>query len=234
MQYNFSDRPPIAPIARWSVWKPSPVTGGAVSPPSVPFVDPIVRRRLSSLAKMVLHVAVECGCDDSDLRVVFASRHGELARTTSMLEDLATAQDLSPTLFSMSVLNAGVGLLSILKKITAPATAISAGGASFGYGLLEACLQLTDQPERPVLFIYADEPPPALYRVKEPPGSHSHAIGLLLNATAKTRITCSFKSTETLPSDEVQSMAFLRCLEQEYEEAEWCEAGRVWRWKRER
>jgi len=191
----------------------------------------MLRRRLSSLAKMVLHVAQECACGIPDVRIVFASRHGELVRTTTMLEGLAAKEDLSPTLFSMSVLNASVGLFSILQKNTAPATAISAGCASFGYGLLEASLQLADKPELPVLLVYADEPVPSVYEECELPGSKAHGIGLLLESSAEMRISISSSGGRFAPSRETQSHAFLRCLDQG--ESEWRESDRTWCWKRE-
>lgn len=199
--------------------------------PDVGFVEPMLKRRLSPLTKMMLRVAYDCARDAPDARLVFASRHGELVRTTTMLNSLATKEELSPTLFSMSVLNASAGLFSILQKNTSPSTAISAGCASFGYGLLEACFQLAQKPAQPVLFVYADEPAPAVYRVAEPPDTRAHALGLLLESSGETRISCSFTAGNSAPSNEGQSHAFLRCLDQG--EAKWSEAGRTWRWKRE-
>ncbi len=180
---------------------------------------------------MVLHVAHDCAHDIPGTRVVFASRHGELPRTTSMLESLANGEELSPTLFSMSVLNASTGLYSILQKNTAPATAISAGCASFGYGLLEACLQLDEEPEQPVLFIYADEPAPSLYEANESLTAKAHALALLLASSAQTRITCSSCAGQFTPSDEPQSQAFLRCLKDG--RAQWQDSGRTWFWELE-
>lgn len=197
----------------------------------VGFVEPMLRRRLSPLAKMMLRVAHDCARDVPDARIVFASRHGELVRTTTMLHGLASQEELSPTLFSMSVLNASAGLFSILQKNTAPSTAISAGRASFGYGLLEACLQLSQHPAQAVLFVYADEPAPAVYSGVEAPDTRAHALGLLLESSGETRISCSFTAGGAVSSNEGQSHAFLRCLDQG--EAEWSDAGQTWRWKRE-
>lgn len=198
---------------------------------NVAFVEPMLKRRLSSLARMVLCVAYDCVRAIPNARIVFASRHGELVRTTTMLECLAAKEELSPTLFSMSVLNASAGLLSILQKNTAPSTAISAGGSSFGYGLLEACLQLAEKPEQPVLFVYADEPAPTLYEVSEPPDKRAHALGLLLESSAETRIAWSLAPRTDAPSQEDQSQVFLRCLEQG--EADWSDSRRTWHWLRE-
>lgn len=190
----------------------------------------MLRRRLSLLAKMSLGVANACAYDVPEFRIVYASRHGELARTTTMLENLADGADLSPTQFSMSVLNASAGLFSVLRKCTAPATAISAGSASFGYGLLEACLQLAENPSQKVLYVYADEPAPAAYGGNELPGSNAHAVGLLLTSSAEMQVSCSYTAHDSESSNEVQSRAFLRCLDEGC--AAWSEAGRQWFWKR--
>ena len=221
----------IVPIACSSVWEAHASLEGGVVLPDVGFVEPMLRRRLSPLAKMMLRVAYDCARDVPDVRIVYASRHGELVRTTTMLESLAAKEELSPTLFSMSVLNASAGLFSILQKNTAPSTAISAGRASFGYGLLEAGLQLAQQPAQPVLFVYADEPAPAVYQADEPPNARAHALALLLESSGKTRISCSFTAGAVAQSREEQSHAFMRCLD--HGESEWSEAGRTWRWKKE-
>lgn len=188
----------------------------------------MLRRRLSGLAKMSLRVAHDCAHDIPDVRFVYASRHGELTRTTAMLGDLASDAGLSPTAFSMSVLNASAGLFSILQRNTAPSTAISAMAASFGYGLLEACLQLAEKPEQPVLLVYADESPPSVYGEIAMSDFKAHAIGLLLQSGAATQITCRTSSVCAAPSAESQSRAFLRCLERG--QANWHGDGTTWTW----
>ena len=107
--------PLIAPIARWSVWESSVSPEGSLASPDVSFVEPLLRRRLSSLTRMTLRVAYDCAHDIPGVRFVYASRHGELARTTTMLEALANKAALSPAVFSMSVLNASTGLFSMLE-----------------------------------------------------------------------------------------------------------------------
>ena len=204
-------------------------TGAGHLAPDVGFVEPMLRRRLSALARMSLRVAHDCLPEPRQLRLVYASRHGELNRTTGMLESIAEQETLSPTAFGMSVLNASSGLFSILQHNTAPATAISAGCSSFGYGLLEACLQLAEDPQQAVLFVYADEPAPERYSETERPGSAAHAIALLLDRQAcQQGIELSVRDTTTAPSDEVQSRAFLRCLEQG--RADWSDGARIWSW----
>jgi len=205
---------------------------GSLSSPDVGFAPPLLRRRLSSLARMTLRVADDCAHDVPDARFVYASRHGELTRTTKMLENISEQETLSPTVFSMSVLNASAGLFSMLQNNTAPTSAVSAGCSSFGYGLLEACLQLAANPEQAVLFVYADEPPPTVYGAVDTPGSTAHAVGLLLQSSAKTRIRASIFHEQAVSSEEVQSRAFLRCLKQG--QSDWHDAGTTWRWTQDR
>ncbi len=204
---------------------------GALSVPDVSFVDPMQRRRLSSLAKMTLCVADQCGEKVADARLVFASRHGELTRTTTMLENIADGEPVSPTVFGMSVLNASTGLYSILKKNTAPASAVSAGRSSFAYGLLEAVRQWMDSPEQPVLYVYADEPAPAVYGVDEASGATAHAMGVLSDQAADVRVRCSVSVGGDDSSEEVPSRAFRRALEQGG--ARWSGEGKTWSWASE-
>ncbi len=191
----------------------------------------MLRRRLSLLAKMALKVAYDCVHDLPAVRLVYASRHGELTRTTSMLDDLAAGESISPTAFSMSVLNSSAGLFSILRHDTTSSTAISASAESFGNGLLEAFMQLVEDPDRPVLLVYADEPAPGVYGQIEPEDSSAHAIGMLLQSGALNTITCTSVLGNQTPSRESQSRAFLRCLEGAPTSL-WHGASMSWEWSR--
>lgn len=221
----------IAPIARWFLWESVPAADGLSIQPDVSFVEPLLRRRLSPLARMALRVAYDCAHDIPGVRFVYASRHGELTRTTAMLETMADDGDLSPALFSLSVLNAVTGLYSMLQKNVAPATALSAGAASFGYGLLEACLQHASNPEQAVLYVYADEPAPAIYGEVDPAANSAHAIGLLLQSSAGQRVRCDIAETPAVDDEAMQSRAFLRCLESG--RADWSGNGKTWTWELE-
>lgn len=219
-----------APVIRWFEWDAHPQRNGAPASSELGFIDPLLRRRLSPLARMSLKVAHECAQDLDSVRMVYASRHGELNRTTEMLADLAAGESVSPASFSLSVLNASAGLFSIARKDAAAATAVSAGGESFGFGLLEACLQLASRPDEPVLFVFADEPVPGVYGEADP--DCAHAIGLLLGQAAGTTVTWRFGAQAAESSSEPQSRAFLRCL-REGAASNWHGAARSWSWTRE-
>ena len=232
MQQNPNVSTWTVPIARWALWDVTAQENRSPLPAELGFIEPMLRRRLSLLAKMALKVAHDCVHDLPATRFVYASRHGELTRTTSMLEDLAAGESISPTAFSMAVLNSSPGLFSILRHDTTPSTAISASVESFGNGLLEAYMQLVEDPERPVLLVYADEPAPDVYGRIEPADSSAHAIGLLLQSGAPNTIACTSLPIYQAVSHESQSRAFLRCLEGA-SDSSWHGVGKSWAWRRQ-
>lgn len=167
-------------VSNWSAWGDvTDTTGDAPALPNPSFIDAIQRRRLSPLAKISLHVMQECAQNLDDFQVVYASRHGELARTTELLQQLAQSDAVSPMGFSLAVLNATAGVYSIARGNRAPCSAVSAGDDTLAMGWLEAALQAR-KAARPVLFVYADAPVPDVYGV-HPPGALS-ALAMLLHA----------------------------------------------------
>jgi hypothetical protein len=105
------------------------------------------RRRAPESVAVALEVAhaacIAAGRDPRSLPAVFASAHGDLAITDYMCATLASEPAaLSPTRFHNSVHNAAAGYWTIGTGCVQPATALSAGSASFAQGLLEALLQL--------------------------------------------------------------------------------------------
>lgn len=214
-----------APVVRWTVWHEN-----ASTPPTtnLDFIDASLRRKLSPLAKMALSIAHECAGDLRNVRLVYASRHGDITRTTGLLIDLAEGEIPSPTAFSMSVLNATAGAYSIATQDKSSSTAVSATASSFGFGLLEACMQLASNPDTLVLFVYADELPPALYAT-DTEADIPRAIGLLLGSQGDVEITCTMNSAQDQQSRISQSTAFLNCLDND-ETSIWHGEGRTWSW----
>ncbi len=149
-----------------------------------------MRRRLSTLSKVALKVAHDCVAQD-EVRVVFASRHGELRRTTDILRTISAGEPVSPTAFSLSVLNAMTGVFGIARGDRSAASAISAGAETLGYALLEAYAQYATQPGSPVLLVYADEPADPAYGTIEDE-VQGGAIAILLNGEAATgQLVCT-------------------------------------------
>lgn len=224
------ERKPVAewelPVTAWAEWP----SHGATELPKLEFVEPMLRRRLSPLSRASLWVAHKCAQNLNDVRMVYASRHGEIDRTTDMLNALSIGEPLSPTAFSTSVLNATVGLYSIIRGNTAPATAIAAGPETLGYGLLEAYSQLKQDPDRPVLLVYADESIPEVW--KSCSNQAPYALALLLNSkAANMHIRCLRRSRENpVNNSKSQVQSFIECLAGQA--GIWAHEGAEWHWKK--
>lgn len=216
-----------------------------------------MRRRLSTLSRVALKVAHDCVARDA-VRVVFASRHGELRRTTDILRAISAGEPVSPTAFSLSVLNAMTGVFGIARGDRSAASAISAGAETLGYALLEAHAQYATQPDSPTLLVYADEPADPAYGTIEDE-VQGGAIALLLDSeTATGELECAVSradQSDSVPVSEAragktgetgetggknsaapetlfatQSQALQHCLETGLPTA-WQNAGATWHWR---
>jgi len=242
---NMPDCRWILPVKRWSAW-PAPGVNEALADaaqalaakPDVSYVEPMLRRRISSLGKMGLKVAHDCVMSSGDVRLVFASRHGELRRTTEILQALVRGQPISPTAFSLSVLNAMAGVYGIARGDRSPAIAISAGAETLGYGLLEAYAQYTSNPAEPVLFVYAHEPRDPIFGPLDELDDEPVAVAILLESDAAQMLECctmpisasSEPSPISVPRSASQVKALLRCLESGVA-ADWAGRQSVWQWR---
>lgn len=114
-----------------------------------------------------------------EVPLVFVSRHGETPRTFSILSELAHAQPLSPTQFSLSVHNAVIGLWSILRNSTCEMTSLAAAGDGFEQGVLEAAALLAEGAPA-VLLMVTEERPPEAYRPWIADVPFAYALGMRL------------------------------------------------------
>jgi hypothetical protein len=214
------------PVAAWAAWR----AGEDEAAPPVGFIEPQLRRRLSLLDRIALHVAHACVKNGEAVRVVFASRHGELARSAELLAQLAAAEMPSPMAFSLSVLNAAPGVYGIARQDRSASTAVSAGAATLPMALIEAAAQAWAEPDVPVVVAFADEPPPAVYRALVDTPRRAYAMGLRLDArTAKRSVTMSWEPSERDEEPEAAPPALLACLENA-DDATWHGGGRAWHW----
>lgn len=218
------------PVARWSSWP-----AAAAAAPDIGFIEPIVRRRLSTLSRAALKVAHDCVGDDvAAVRTVFASRHGELRRTTDILRAISAGQPVSPTAFSLSVLNAMTGVFGIARGDRSPASAISAGAETLGYALLEAHAQYASDPATPVLLVYADEPADPAYGTIEDE-VQGGALAILFDAAAAGgQLTCTIARVQAADAASfavfpTQSQAVHHCLDT-HAGAAWQGTGSTWQW----
>ncbi len=156
--------------------------------PDVSFVPPMERRRLTMVEKAAISVAHQAWeqyakslspttrpSNLPSIPVVFASRWGEIGTTLKLMRQMHDEGEMSPAGFSNSVHNAAPGHLSLLLGDKAPYTAIAAGPDSYEMGLLEA--SATDGP---VLFVYAEEETPEMYRPHFHDLQSAHAVAMVL------------------------------------------------------
>lgn len=105
------------------------------------------RRRLDQGARGVLTIIEDCQCP-----IVFSSFNGEINRSFKMYQTLREDSLISPTVFSLSVLNAIPALCAILFKNTHEILAISEK-MSLEYGLLNAYLLLSQKETQECMVI---------------------------------------------------------------------------------
>lgn len=218
----------VVPVVSWATWG---MEGGEPSgnQPAVSFIDPMVRRRLSSLDRIALHVANACA-PEGPARLVFASRHGELARSAALLTQLATGELPSPMNFSLSVLNAAPGLYGIARKDLSASSALSAEEATFPLALVEAAAQAWSDPDSPVVLAFADEPPPPQYQELVDTPRAAHGIGLRLDARqARVRVEMSWSAGSGEDEQEDAVSSFMSCLT-ESERTRWTGRGHTFAW----
>jgi len=135
------------------------------------------RRRAPETVAVALEVALGAcqasGRDPASLPSVFASSQGDLVIADYMCATLADEPaTISPTRFHNSVHNAAAGYWTIGTGAMHPATALSAGPASFAQGLLEALAQLASGAEAVLLVGYDGA-------AVGPLGAVVHSTGLL-------------------------------------------------------
>jgi hypothetical protein len=163
-------------IERWRAWapgveEPADWASWSVAPraledrgeqPACDFVAPMQRRRLSRLARIVMHAAWPMCGDDEQLPFVYASRHGETTRTFAMLDEIGREAPLSPTQFGLSVHNAIAGQWSILRGQRGESVAIAGEADTFEHAIVEAAALLGDGAPA-VIVVVAEERPAAAY-----------------------------------------------------------------------
>jgi hypothetical protein len=157
--------PGVETRPQWQQWAQGNIAISDESSPDVGFLPAMFRRRLSRLSKMMLRVAFECLHNRATpVRTVFCSRHGELPRTTELLNSIVADELLSPTLFSMSVHNTASGLYSIAHANKSASSAIASGSDTLESGFLDATASLHANDASEIMLVIADEPPPEPFK----------------------------------------------------------------------
>ncbi|HBL16476.1 MAG: hypothetical protein A2X36_01165 [Elusimicrobia bacterium GWA2_69_24] len=192
---------PAVRVRGWSAWAPglsaredwlaflrAPHALGSAGMPEVKFIAPMQARRMSRLNRMALCAGHACcadaGVPEDSVRLVMASRHGDLSVMVRLLKALAEKETVLPADFTNSVHHTAVGFWGIAVKDREPSRAVAGGEASFCYGFLDAAGLLVREPGRPVLLVMADDTvPPPFDSIAGGPGT-PHSVALLLESGA--------------------------------------------------
>ena len=122
------------------------------------------RRRVSPTVRLALQVAEEAMARSSlemgGICSVFATCDGDTEIIDSICRALTLPErPVSPTQFHNSVHNAAAGYWAIAARSPMPSTTVSAYGATFAAGLMEAVVQLQVE-ARPILLVSYDHTAP--------------------------------------------------------------------------
>ena len=244
-------QPSVFTVAAWSAWSPERAAAanwlawaGGIAPATESIAAPALplqlRRRVSPIGQRMLAACLACADGASAGRYVFASRHGEMTRTMSIMESLAANELPSPADFSLSVHNALAGLLSIQMRNTAGHTALASGPDTFGYALIDAIGYLAENRagsrNGSVLVCFGDDVLPGPYGtfsgddrdlpmvlallLKTPgPGDDALALSMVRNETER-------------PSSQSLATEFLRFLLGRLPAHSASAARTTWSWRR--
>lgn len=145
----------------WRAWAARPALPAGDDVPALSEMPAMQRRRLERLGRMALQVAWRCQPDSgAPLPMVFASRHGDIARTHEMLSGLARGEPLSPTHFGLSTHNAIAAQYSIARALTGNYLAVSAGPEAAEAAVIEAQALLADGAAEVLVVVYDGPIPP--------------------------------------------------------------------------
>jgi hypothetical protein len=210
-------------------------------------MPPILRRRADPADRLALEVAFRLApggaADGEGMPSVFATRHGQVARSTAMIHAAIAGEPASPMDFSLSVHNATAGQYSIAAGNRAASSSLSSRGESFSSALLEAQGMILEGKEK-VLAVVSDLAPPAIldgHWDGEPAG---YALGLILGSSGGEEFEMALDTVETgtgahagspaggADSLEPQALAFLRALAGNRGSVSWSRGSRRWTWTR--
>jgi 3-oxoacyl-[acyl-carrier-protein] synthase-1 len=166
----------------WHAWAKEPAPLEVEGRPEAKFLPAMLRRRCTPLSRIMLTAAFDC-CDGDELtevRTVFASRHGSVNESLELLESIAGGGRISPAKFSHTVHNAQAGLFSIAAGNRRSSSSLSAATDLVGSAALEALGHLEREPDRPVLLVLGDVPLAPAFEGMVGEASASYAVAMIL------------------------------------------------------
>ena len=199
------------------------------------------RRRIERLGRMAIQTACWCQrAEEHGVPMVFASRHGDVARSMELLEALAAEQPPSPTTFGLSVHNAIAALYSILRRQRGNYIALAGGMATVETACVEAAALLADGAPEVMLVVY-DAPLPAIYAgfPDEPDAGFAWCWRLAPADGAAPTLRLGWGSegvageTDAEASHLPHGLDVLRFLLSGDPSLRWISDGMAWQWRRD-
>ena len=152
-------------VTKFASYKTLPENPGEM--PKLPYIEPLFKRRLSQISRMTIeavHGIIGENGENSDLKMVFASFRGEIARQLKINKGLVEDKDVMPANFSISVFNTPPAITTIAFKMKAGYTAVYPAEDDFSSALLAASASILCGSDKKIIFAYADELVPAEYK----------------------------------------------------------------------
>jgi hypothetical protein len=171
--------PGLESLESWIGWLQRKHELAITTKPSLKKIPLMLRRRFTAIGKYSVEAATPLLSENEHIPLVFASRHGDVDLTLSLLNDISNDEPLSPTGFSLAVHNAVSGLFSIARNDKSATTAISASDNLIPLALLEAVTQL--QESEHVLCIICESVLPDIYKPFASSSPFTYAIAIVLS-----------------------------------------------------
>lgn len=229
--------PSLVDPAAWSAWAQAPWLPAGHETPALSEVPAMQRRRIERLGRMAIQTAFWCQrADEGGAPLVFASRHGDVARSMELLEALVAGESPSPTTFGLSVHNAIAALYSILRGERGNYVATAGGKATVETACIEAAALLADGAPEVLLVVY-DAPLPSVYTrfADEPDAGFAWCWKLVAAApTLPTlRLAWAADDADGAATALPHGLEVLRFLLAGDASLEWCGDGVRWQWRRD-
>lgn len=200
--------------------------------PDVSTIPAMLRRRLNLLGRAAASQLLSLpGSDGSNTAIVYCSRHGDIERTLSILQDLASDAPVSPMNFSLAVHNAVSGILSIHGGVTANISSIAAGREGLVPALLEAAGMLSSGYRR-VICLLCDVSLPEIYRSPSYRPEQAFAACFALSVDEGTALTLEYAGMTSNDSQPVPAstppLCFVEFLSTGSQAFSTCHNGGKW------
>jgi hypothetical protein len=229
--------PGLTTKSDWQAWAQAPTLPEGADTPALPEVPAMQRRRIERLGRMAIQAA--CWCEQPDdagqVPLVFASRHGDVARSMELLDTLRQDAPMSPTGFGLSVHNAVAALYSIARGQRGNYLALAGGRGTVEAACVEAFGLLADgAPE--VRVIAYESPLPAVYAgfADEPDPFFAWCWRLARADAPGTRLSLGWGrgGQDSLPGALPHSLDALRFLLSGEPALQFQADGQQWSWQR--